>query len=364
VDYLNYANLPANWSYGDFPDGQPFYRQAMFVATPGTFNTNTSPPISISINEWMADNSHTLANPVGGKFDDWFELYNYGTNTVDLGGYYLTGTLTNKTKFLIPNTQQYLVPPKGFFLVWADNASGANDTNRSELHVNFKLSKSGEAIGLFAPDGTAIDALSFGAQTTDQSQGRFPDGAANLFSMPIPTPQTNNLVPNTAPVLAAIADKYLHVGQTMQFTAVAMDADSTYQTLTFSLTNPPVGVSINPFSGVFFWTTTNALAPSTNTVTVRVTDNGTPPLSATKTFSVFISGLPQIAVAGAQGNGQLQISFTTLPGQNYQLQFKDSLTETSWTWLGGSIPGSGSPLTVSDDMSGHPQRFYRLLALP
>ena len=95
VDYLNYTNLPANWSYGDFPDNQPFYRQPMFAATPGAFNTNTSPPISIVINEWMADNSLTLANPVGGKFDDWFELYNYGTNTVDLGGYYLTGTLTN-----------------------------------------------------------------------------------------------------------------------------------------------------------------------------------------------------------------------------------------------------------------------------
>lgn len=364
VDYLNYANLPANWSYGDFPDGQPFYRQSMFVATSGTFNTNASPPISISINEWMADNSHTLANPVGGKFDDWFELYNYGTNTVDLGGYYLTGTLTNKTKFLIPNNRQYLVPPKGFFLVWADNASGVNDTNRSELHVNFKLSKSGEAIGLFAPDGTTVDALSFGAQTTDESQGRFPDGAVNLFSMPIPTPQTSNLIPNTAPVLAAIADKYLHVGQTMQFTAVAADADSAYQTLTFSLTNPPAGASIHPTSGAFSWTTANTPAPSTNTITVRVTDNGTPPLSDTKTFSVFISGLPQITDARAQGNGQLQISFTTRPGQNYQLQFKDSLTETSWTSLGGSIPGSGSALTVSDDMTGHPQRFYRLLASP
>jgi hypothetical protein len=364
VDYLNYANLPANWSYGDFPDGQPFYRQTMFVATPGTFNTNTSPPISISINEWMADNSHTRANPVGGKFDDWFELYNYGTNTVDLGGFYLTGTLTNKTKFLIPNTQQYLVPARGFFLVWADNDSGANDTNRSELHVNFKLSKSGEAIGLFAPDGTAIDALTFGAQTTDESQGRFPDGAGNLFFMPTPTPETNNLVPNTAPVLAAISDKYLHVGQTLQFPAVATDADSAYQTLTFSLGNAPAGASIHPTSGAFSWPTVNAVAPSTNTVAVRVTDNGNPPLSDIKTFSVFISGWPQITGASTQGNAQLQISFNTLPGQHYQVQFKDSLTETSWTSLGGIIPGNGSTLTVSDDMTGPPQRFYRLLALP
>lgn len=364
VDYLNYADLPANWSYGDYPDGQPFYRQTMFIATPNAFNTNTSPPISISINEWMADNSHTLTNPAGGKFDDWFELYNYGTNTVDLGGYYLTGTLTNKTKFLIPNTHQYLVPPKGFFLVWADNNNSSNSLARPELHVNFKLSKSGDAIGLFAADGTTIDALSFGVQTTDVSQGRYPDGAQNLFFMPTPTAQTNNVIPNTSPVLTAISDKYVHVGQTVQFVAAATDAENAYQTLTFSLSNAPAGASINLSSGAFTWTTTNASAPGTNTITLRVTDSGTPPLSEAKIFSIFISPPPQFTGAVAQNNGQIQISFITLPGQNYQVQFKNSLTDPAWTTLGGIIPGTGLTLTVSDDFTGSPQRFYRLLALP
>lgn len=364
VDYLNYAGLSANWSYGDFTDGQPFYRQTMFVATPGTFNTNTSPPISIVINEWMADNSHTLANPLNGKFDDWFELYNYGTNTVDLGGYYLTGTLTNKTKDLIPNTHQYLVPPKGFFVVWADNNSGSNATNRPDLHVNFKLSKSGDNIGLFAPDGTTIDAYSFGAQTTDVSEGRYPDGGPTLFFMPTPTPQTNNVIPNTAPMLAAISNKYIHIGQTVQFTATATDAESAYQTLTFSLSNAPAGAGINPASGAFLWVTTNAVAPGTNLITVRVTDNGTPPLNAAGTFSIFVSGLPQFTGATAGINGQIQLSFNTLPGQAYQVQFKNNLWDTSWTNLGGIAPGTGSPITTSDDMTGNSQRFYRLLALP
>jgi hypothetical protein len=335
----------------------------MFASTPGTLNTNTSPPISIVINEWMADNSHTLANPVGGKFDDWFELYNYGTNTVDLGGYYLTGTLTNKTKFLIPNNHQYLVPPKGFFLVWADNGSGSNSTNRPELHVNFKLSKAGDSIGLFAPDGTAIDVLTFGAQTTDFSEGRFPDGGTSLFSMPTPTPQTNNIIPNTAPVLAAIGDKYVYVGQVLQFSASATDAEIPYQTLTFSLSNAPAGASINSASGFFSWVTTNAVAPGTNLITVRVMDNGTPPLSASTTFSIFVSSSPQFTYAAAGNNGQIQITFSTLPGQNYQVQFKDSLADSAWTSLGGSIAGTGAPQTVSDDMTGSLQRFYRLLAV-
>jgi hypothetical protein len=327
-------------------------------------NTNSPPPLTIAINEWMADNSRTLTNPVGGKFDDWFELYNYGTNPVDLGGYYLTGTLTNKTKFLIPDTHQYLVPPKGFFLVWADNGSGSNSTNRPELHVNFKLSKSGDNIGLFAPDGTTVDALSFGAQITDVSQGRFPDGAENIFPMPSPTPLTNNIIPNSAPVLAAISDKYVHIGQTVQFTATATDADSSYQTLAFSLSNAPAGAGINPASGLFTWTTTDAIAPGTNVITVRVTDNGTPPLSDAQTFSVFVAGPPQFTGVKPVTGGQVQISFATLPGQHYQVQFKDRLTDSTWTSLGEIISGTGSPASVSDNLTGQPQRFYRLLALP
>jgi hypothetical protein len=61
--------------------------------------------------------------------------------------------------------------------------------------VNFKLGKSGDAIGLFAADGTTITALTFGAQTTDVSQGRFPDSAVNLYFMPTPPPQINNFIP-------------------------------------------------------------------------------------------------------------------------------------------------------------------------
>ena len=364
VDYLNYAGLPANWSYGDYPDGQPFYRQTMFVATPAAFNTNTSPPITIVINEWMADNTHTLTNPLNGKFDDWFELYNYGTNMVDLGGYYLTGTLTNKTKSLIPNTHQYLVPSHGYFVVWADNNTASNNASRPDLHVNFKLSKSGDNIGLFAPDGTTIDAFSFGAQISDVSEGRYPDGAVNLFFMPTPTPLTNNIIPNTAPVLAAISDKYVHLGQTVQFTVAATDAEIAYQTLAYTLSNAPAGASINPTTGAFLWVTTNAVAPGTNLVVVRVTDNGVPPLSATAAFSIYVSGLPKFTGVTPQNNGQMQISFTTLPGQSYQVQFKNSLTDANWTLLGGTIPGTGSTLTVSDDMSSSLQRYYRLVTLP
>jgi hypothetical protein len=178
---------------------------------------------------------------------------------------------------------------------------------------------------------------------------------SGIFFDPAPT--------NIPPVLASISDKYVYAGQTVQFTATATDAESAYQTLTFSLSNAPASAGINPVSGVFSWVTTNAVAPGTNSITVRVMDNGTPALSAARTFSVFIAAPPQFSGVSATDDGQMQIMFNTLPGQHYQVQFKDHLADATWTTLGGIMSGTGSSQTVSDDKAGSSQRFYRLLAL-
>lgn len=303
VDYLTYTSLPSNWSYGDVPDGQPFYRVNLFFATPGGTNNNASPPITIFINEWMADNTQTVADPADGGFEDWFELYNPGTNAVDVGGFYLTDELTNKFNYQIPNNGHYVVPPGGYLLVWADNESNQNNTNRTDLHANFALSRTGDAIGLFASDGTQIDAVSFGAQTSNLSEGRFPNGAAAIFPMPTPTPRAANVLPNTPPTLDPISDKDLILGQTLSFTATAHDPNVPAQTLTFSLgSGAPPTASINPLSGLFSWTPTTA--PGTNPVSIIVMDNGIPSLSATQTFLVRVYLAPRITV---QWNGSQMV---------------------------------------------------------
>jgi hypothetical protein len=361
VDYLNYQNLPANWSYGGVPDGQPFYRGKMFYATPGGTNSGAAAPISIFINEWMADNKHTIGNPLNGVLDDWFELYNPGTNAVDLGGYYLTDTLADKTQFLIPDNGHYLVPAGGYCVVWADNNDSQNSTNRPELHVNFALGKSGEAIGLFASDGTSIDAVNFGAQTSDVSQGRFPDGAANLHSMPAPTPEAANVIPNTAPVLAALTNRVVTLGQTLSFTASATDTDQPPQMLTFTLTNAPAGAQIGAASGLFAWTP--AAAPATNNIGVVVTDNGAPHMSAAQTFSVVVAPLP--APAGGRVNGnEFIFDWSTFAGQQFQVEFKDDLNQAGWVPLGDPLTGAGGVLRFTNVLDESTQGYFRLRVLP
>lgn len=343
VDYLTYTNLPSNWSYGDLPDGQPFFRGNMFFTTPGGTNNGASPPITLFINEWMADNSQTIADPADGGFEDWFELFNPGTNAVDLGGYFLTDVLTDKFKFEIPNNGHYIVPAGGYLLVWADNESSQNTTNRPDLHVDFALSLNGEAIGLFAADGTQIDAVTFAGQASNVSEGRFPDGASAIFAMPTPTPRTANVLPNTLPSLQPIADREVTLGQTVAFTALATDVDQPPQALTFSLAaGAPAGATITPVTGEFFWKP--ASAPASVSIGVVVTDNGMPSLSATQTFNVIVHLPPTLAV---QVNG-LEMQLTWPRGT---LQEADDVA-------GPYVDvTSVSPLTV--DLS-ESRKFYRI----
>jgi len=355
LDYINYNDLGPNHSYGSFPDGQSFDRQEFFYVTPGGTNKGSGAPLTVSINEWMASNTKTVFNPIGGKADDWFELYNYGTNTVNLAGYYVTDTITNTFKFLIP--PGYTIPPHSFLLVWADKQP---PTGLGDLHVNFHLAKGGTSIGLFGPDGNAVDYVSFGAQTSDISEGRYPDGSAGVFFM-APTPRTDNLAPNTAPILASIDDKMATLGQTVTFIAIATDTDQPPQTLTFSLgAGAPTGASIDPTSGRFAWRPTTA--PSTNVVTLLVTDDGKPSLSATQTVIVTVVLPPQLSDASVNGN-QFTVTWQTASSQSYQVEYKDDLNATTWIPLGNPLTGTGGSLIVTNNVTVG-QRFYRLRILP
>src|SRR5205823_5334092 len=83
---------------------------------------------------------------------------------------------------------------------------------------------------------------------------------------------------NDRPVLAAISDYTINEGNTLMFTNSASDVDLPPQHLAFGLSNAPAGALVDPTSGVFTWTPSEAQGPSTNQITVTVTDDGSPNL--------------------------------------------------------------------------------------
>jgi len=131
----------------------------------------------IAINEFLARNN-AVASDQDGEFDDWVELYNFGSSVVSLEGFFLSDDREDLNKWSFPDTS---ISPGHFLIIWTDN-----DPDQAGLHAEFKLSGSGEEIFLSDPESIIIDEVTYGVQTTDVSFGRIPDGTG-IFQVMAPT---------------------------------------------------------------------------------------------------------------------------------------------------------------------------------
>lgn len=184
---------PDGFQFSDGPDELKTYvaNRIQFLQgeMPGFCPDLTVP---LTVNEFMAENTATLADEAG-DYDDWIEIYNSSsTLTWNLGGMYLTNDVAsltgNPTKWRIPDDTP--VEPGGVALFWADGEEG-----EGPQHANFTLNAGGGQIGLFDRDvfGNApISTLAYAAQAADLSYGRFPDGGENWQSFATPTPGWRN----------------------------------------------------------------------------------------------------------------------------------------------------------------------------
>ncbi|EEF62143.1 putative Ig domain-containing protein [Pedosphaera parvula] len=153
------------------------------------------------------------------------------------------------------------------------------------------------SLGVTAPTNAVIDPISglFTWTATPNYNGTnvipvivTDDGTPNLSD-------TKNLIVvvnamNTPPRLGGLPDQAVEVssGGTISFTATGEDDDIPTNTLTFSLTGTvPSGASIDSSTGVFTYTPSGGA--STNSATIRVTDNGTPPLYDEQTVVLIVA---------------------------------------------------------------------------
>ncbi len=193
VDSLRYADVFPDRSWGSWPEGDPDSRRVLHYPTPGASNDPSSAPVVIYVNEWMAANRTTVADPADQDTDDWFELHNPSDVAVDLSGYSVTDDLGEPRRWVLPSGT--VIPARGHLLIWADDETEQNAFGLG-LHASFRLSQEGESLGLFAPDGTQVDAVTLGPQEDDVSEGRYPDGAPPPFiAMTTPTPGGPNVAP-------------------------------------------------------------------------------------------------------------------------------------------------------------------------
>lgn len=145
------------------------------------------------ISEFMAANTATLADE-DGAFSDWIEIHNPDPVPVNLAGWFLTDSVSNKTKWQLPAVT---VPSGGYLLVFASNKNRTNP--QAPLHTNFALGASGEYLGLIKPDGMTAAfefAPAFPSQADDVSFGvamAAGGGFSTIGYLAAPTPGAPNL---------------------------------------------------------------------------------------------------------------------------------------------------------------------------
>ena len=133
------------------------------------------------INEILASNTAYYADIT--TFVDWIEIYNDGTASIDLGGYFLTDEKTRTDKWIIPaNT---IIAAKGFKIFYADERN-------FDLHTSFRLSVEGEFIGLYNAQGAVVDSITYKRQRNNISFGRSSSNLSELGFFKKPSPGNIN----------------------------------------------------------------------------------------------------------------------------------------------------------------------------
>ncbi|MCP4873231.1 MAG: lamin tail domain-containing protein [Proteobacteria bacterium] len=128
----------------------------------------TQPWPRLVVNEIMAVNGGAVLNPAG-RSADWIELHNPTPDDVDLADWSLTDDASEPDKHVL---DALVLPAEGYLVLWADA-----EASLGSEHLSFALAGEGDALGLYAPDGTTLDLLTFGPQASDVALARLPDAS-------------------------------------------------------------------------------------------------------------------------------------------------------------------------------------------
>lgn len=245
----------------------------------------------VVINEIMASNGSTLADG-DGAFEDWIELHNRGGATAQLQGWCLSDDPTNPAMWCFPETE---LPAGGYLVVFASKKAGS--ATAGELHAGLKLSKGGEPLGLYKPDGSVVSEFSAGfpQQATDISWGRDSRGELNYMVQPTPGAANGEGVP----------DVLLLDQSSLSFSALTgVDAGSSQVGLS-ALSGGSLAYSINVDDGGAGWLSVAAL-PGDDDLTPDTLQIGA---TAVALAGGSYQGTVTVSAAG-YGSTSLSVSFT------------------------------------------------------
>jgi hypothetical protein len=130
--------------------------------------------LSIVINEFM---------PAPSSGTEWVELYNAGSDSVDLSNWVIDDDTLGGTRVVIASGTT--LPPGGFLVVAIPSAI---------------LNNSGDAVTLSNASGTIVDQIGYTSSTSNQAILRIPDGASTITNSASASPGSANApTPSSSP---------------------------------------------------------------------------------------------------------------------------------------------------------------------
>ena len=175
-----------SWRPSVYAGGSPGQNDSDILPDPGT----------VVINEVLA-HSHAEAS-------DWIELYNTTGTAIDIGGWFLSDSKNNLTKYKIANGTT--IGPYRYFVFYEDLHFGnVNDPGCSEP---FALSENGESLFLSSANNGTLTGYraveDFGASETGISFGRYYKSSTdnyNFVAMDYNTEDSANAYPKVGPIV-------------------------------------------------------------------------------------------------------------------------------------------------------------------
>ncbi|MFM1945028.1 MAG: hypothetical protein RI897_4010, partial [Verrucomicrobiota bacterium] len=181
LDELAYGPQTEATSQGRLPDGSGSIQTFTLTISPGASNYLT-PLNSPVINEIMARNRNTVANPWG-HASDWIELYNPYTFPLSLADMQLRSSDTTTTTWTFPPNST--LAPGEFKTIWCDNSTPPTSQSQPDWNTGFNLNGSYATVELLSPQGQVLDSVQFGPQIANASIG-IQSGQWTLLAYPTP----------------------------------------------------------------------------------------------------------------------------------------------------------------------------------
>lgn len=204
LDQVTVSDSQADMAYVRTFDGSAYTGEWTLSSkpSPGYANTDegnqqfiTANPVALGdivISEVMASNQEYLVEDNGGTYD-WIEIYNRGSQAINLAGYGLTDNTGNPGKFRLPDKT---LAPGEYYTVLASGLANDQTIKKNYVHTSFKLSAGGEVLALFNNQGVLQDKLNIDTLPRGLSVGRMAQQDGILYFTQ-PTPGTANANPSS-----------------------------------------------------------------------------------------------------------------------------------------------------------------------